>query len=151
MVGSMEEMAYIFGMIFILSNKLQIVGDRIDPLLTVKQWFLIVGVLQCENDAPTLSEVASRIGSSRQNVKKMALVLEKRGFVSMEKDPNDARIVRIRPTELCVEHLKTRDIKERLFLERLFDGIKSEDLKTLSVVVKKLEKNLFEMELSHEK
>jgi len=146
----MEKRAYVFGMVFWLSNRLQILGDKMDPLLTVKQWFLIIGVLKCASETPTLSEVAAQIGSSRQNVKKIAAILEGKGFVLMEKDMEDARVLRIHLTDTCAAHLKQRDTMERNFLNDLFNGIEPEELSLLSGSLQKLRANLIEMEKRHE-
>jgi DNA-binding MarR family transcriptional regulator len=146
----MEEKAYIFGAIFTLSNKLQFLGDKIDAKLTVKQWLFLAGVLKCDSDAPTLSEIAARIGSSRQNVKKMALILEKQGFVLMEKDDRDARALRIRLTDACKAHLKQRERAESRFIEALFCNYEAKELSLLSEGLKKLEKNVKEMGLKYD-
>lgn len=136
------EKAYVFGTIFTLSNRLQIIGDRIDPQISVKQWLLLAGVLRCESAAPTLSEVAAQIGSSRQNVKKTALILERQGFVSMGGDAADARVLRIRLTEECLAHLKRRENTEQRFIEELFCGIDEQELASLCTGLQKLEKNI---------
>lgn len=140
-----EKKAYIFGMIFMLSNKLQILGDKMDPFLSVKQWLFLAGVLKCESNAPTLTEVSAMIESSRQNVKKIALILEKQGFVTMEKDESDARVLRVRITAKCFAHLKSRDEMEQCFLKELFCGFAIGELSLLSEAVRKLEKNITEM------
>lgn len=146
----MEEKAYIFGSIFTLSNKLQILGDKLDEQLTVKQWLLLAGILKCGNDAPAIGKVAGLIGSSRQNVKKMALILEKAGFVSLHRDKTDARMLRISLSERCREHLKQREDKERSFIETLFSGFETQELLDFSRAIAKLEKNVREMEQNYE-
>lgn len=142
----LEEKAHIFGTIFVLSNKLQLLGDKMDRRLTVKQWLLLAGIFKSENPAPTIGEVAARIGSSRQNVKKMALILEKAGFVTLRKDPVDARMLRISPTQACVEHLRTREEKELRFLETLFEGFGPDELPAFCRALTKLKDNVQEME-----
>ncbi|NLG24312.1 MAG: MarR family transcriptional regulator [Clostridiales bacterium] len=137
--------ARVFGMVFLLANRLQLLGDQMDPGMTTKQWLLVAGVLRCGNEAPALSEVAAQIGSSRQNVKKMAVILARRGFVAMERDRDDARVVRIRLTEACLAHLRQRDGIERRFLEALFAGCAPGELAALSGGMEKLLKNLAEM------
>lgn len=139
------EKVYVFGTLFTLSNKLQLLGDRLDPKLTVKQWLFLAGIMRCGHDAPTLSEIAARIGSSRQNVKKMALILEKQGFVNMNKDPFDARMLRVRLTDMCREHLKQREEMETRFIEDVFSGFAPSELSALSNLIKKLEKNVHDM------
>ncbi len=142
----LEKEAYVFGMIFMLSNKLQILGDKMDPNLTVKQWLFLAGVLKCESSAPTLSEVAAKIGSSRQNVKKIASILEKQDFVLLEKDEADARMLHIKLTDRCMEHLRRRDETERLFLHEIFKGFEEVEMSHFCDSIKKLEVNLIKIE-----
>ncbi|WP_024345442.1 MarR family winged helix-turn-helix transcriptional regulator [Lacrimispora indolis] len=149
-MNDMENKAYVFGMIFLLSNKLQILGDKMDPCLTVKQWFFLAGVLRCESNTPTLSELGAKIGSSRQNVKKIASLLEKQGFVLMEKDPEDGRVVRINLTDACVEYLKQREEMEDRFIEELFENFRPEDISLLSEMFQSLEGNVNEMGLKYD-
>lgn len=142
-MNSLQEKAEIFGTIFTLSNKLQMLGDQLDPNLTVKQWLFLAGVTRCDgNETPTLSELAGRIGSSRQNVKKMALILEKQGFIALKKDGRDARILRVSLTDLCREHLKRREDLEVAFIETLFEGFGDAELAAFAAAIAKLEQNV---------
>ncbi|HNV34826.1 MAG TPA: MarR family transcriptional regulator [Bacillota bacterium] len=142
---TLKKKGYIFASIFTLSNRLQVIGDKFDKDLTVKQWLLLAGILNSGKKAPTLTEVAAIIGSSRQNVKKMAVALEKAGFVNLEKDENDARILRINPTDMCWEHIKKREKREIEFLERLFTGFDIQTLDGLCKGISELERNIAEM------
>lgn len=141
-----KEKAHIFGSIFTLANRLQVLGDKFDRNLTIKQWLLLVGIFQNESDAPTISEVASLIGNSRQNVKKMALRLEKEGFLKFHKDSSDARILRISLTKKCQDYFKQREEGELKFLEKLYDGFDTELIQGLDKGILKLEENIIEME-----
>ncbi|RCX19335.1 DNA-binding MarR family transcriptional regulator [Anaerobacterium chartisolvens] len=134
--------AFIFGSIFTLSNKLQIIGDRLDSNLTVKQWLLLAGIHNSRNEHPTISEVAGIIGNSRQNVKKMLLILEKLGFVKMGNDSNDARVQKVKITEKCLDYLKQREKRELKFLEQLFEGFEPSEIQELIHGISKLEKNI---------
>lgn len=141
-----EEKTHIFGSIFILANRLQVLGDKFDGNLTIKQLLLLVGILKNSSDSPTISEVASFIGNSRQNAKKMALILQKKGFLNLEKDPNDARILRISLTDKCQNYFKLRENRELEFLEKLYDGFDASLIKSLDSGISKLETNIIEME-----
>jgi len=145
-MGDLQKKAFIFGSIFTLSNKLQVLGDKFDKSLTIKQWILLAGVFKSESEAPTITEIAKLIGSSRQNVKKMAVILEKSGFVSFEKDQTDARILRICLTEKCKEYLKQREKREEEFLESLFEGFSINEINALACGISKLERNLIELD-----
>ncbi len=145
-MNHLNHKTYIFGTIFTLSNKLQMLGDRMDSQLTVKQWLFLAGVLECRSGNPTLSEIAAYIGSSRQNIKKMALLLEKQGFILMNKDEGDARMLRVSLTDSCKEHLRQREEMERQFIEEVFLGFGTEELAAFSGSVKRLGKNITGME-----
>ncbi|NBK23494.1 MAG: MarR family transcriptional regulator, partial [Spirochaetia bacterium] len=67
--------ANIFGSFFTLSNRLQAAGDGLDEKMTLKQWLLVAVLIKSEEQALSVSELAQRMGSSRQNVKKMAQLL----------------------------------------------------------------------------
>lgn len=141
-MNDLQDKAYIFGSIFTLSNKLQVLGDKMDPKLTVKQWLFLAGITKCESASPTLSEIAALIGSSRQNVKKMAVILEKQGFIAMSKDERDARMLRVSMTDCCKEYLKQREKSELEFIEEVFCGFEPHELSALSGAIRKLEKNV---------
>lgn len=121
----LEQMAYIFGTIFTLSNNLQILGDKFDKNITIKQWLFLVGVSKF-NEPPMISEVANFIGYSRQNAKRIAAALEERGFVEIGKDKNDARALRIKLTQKCTGYFEKRYEREIEFLERIFNGFDAE-------------------------
>lgn len=116
-----EQKAYIFASIFALSNKLQVLGDAFDENITIKQWLFILGVSKF-SEPPTVSEVANFIGYSRQNAKRIAVALDERGYITITKDKNDARALRITLTQKCTEYFAKRSQRELEFLDKLFTG-----------------------------
>lgn len=124
-MNELKQKAYIFGTIFTLSNKLQILGDKFDENITTKQWLFILGVSKFQ-DPPTLSEVANYIGYSRQNAKRIAAALQNTGYVIISRDKNDARALRIELTLKCKEYFRNRDEREIEFLEKIFAGFDAE-------------------------
>lgn len=144
-MDSAKEKAYIFGSIFTLANKLQVLGDKFDENLTIKQWLLLAGIHKSENEMPTISKIAELIGNSRQNVKKMVLILEKKGFVKIQKDSQDARAQRVSLTEECREYLLQRERRELEFLEQLFEDFKPTEINDLVNGISKLDKNIIKM------
>ena len=117
----LEKKAYIFGSLFTLANKLQVLGDAFDRNITIKQWLFLVGVTKFP-EPPTVSEVAHFIGYSRQNAKRLAEALEERGYVTIGKDPGDARALRIAVTPACEAYFAGRSRREYAFIEELFEG-----------------------------
>lgn len=141
-----EQQAYILGAFLTLANRLQVLGDQLDEKITMKQWLLIAVILKSGSPAPALSDLAAMIGSSRQNVKKMALLLEKQGFVTLSKDEKDARILRVRLTEECMVYFAGRNREEEQFMDDLFQDFDAELTSGLFTGLTKLTDNITRME-----
>lgn len=141
---------YIFGGIFALANRVQILGDKIDENMTIKQWLFLAIVSICESKAPTISEISNMMGSSRQNVKKMALILEKRKFAIVKKDEYDSRVIRVTLTEQCEQYFKSIEERSVDFIEKIFKGFDKEMITGLYEGFVKLEGNVAEMEKNYE-
>lgn len=138
--------AHLFGSLFLLANYLQLVGDRLDEAITTKQWLLLAVLLKQPNAKTTLSELASQLGSSRQNVKKMASILEEKGFLSLNQSEKDRRVVEVHPTQACLDHLKGREHAEQQFLTAFYQGFSDEDLKFMIQLLDRWHRNLHVME-----
>lgn len=141
-----EQQAFILGAFLTLANRLQVLGDKLDEKITMKQWLLIAVILKSGSPAPALSDLAAMIGSSRQNVKKMALLLEKQGFVALSKDEKDARILRVRLTEECRVYFAGRNREEERFMDDLFQDFNAELTSGLFTGLTKLSDNIARME-----
>ena len=137
---------FIFGCILLFANKIQTIGDRFDKDITMKQWFLIICILETKESFPTLSAVAEFMGCSRQNVKKMALKLEEKGLVKIENDPNDSRSVKLTVTNKCEKFFNKREIRENQFLNDFFKDLTEEDINNVHAAFLKLYKNIIEMD-----
>lgn len=140
-----EQKKFVFGALFALANRVQLLGDQIDPDISIKQWLFIAVIPGC-GDTPAISEISRSMGSSHQNVKKMAVILEKRGFIRLFKDENDARVTRVALTEKCAEFFRIREDAAEVFIERLFLGVDNEDLHGLYSGMLKMADNVMKME-----
>lgn len=130
-----ESKYVIFALIFMLSNKLQTIGDSFFAEVSTKQWFilLVLGILG--DHSPTLSELSEAVGSSHQNVKQLVLKLEQKGYVEIAKDSEDARRLRIKATPKSEEFSREYHGKSTDFMNQLFGCFQSEDLKTTEQVM----------------
>ena len=117
---------------FQLSNKLQTFLDQQlkNDNLTAKQLFLMIVLGSFDKD-PGFSEISYRFGTSRQNVKQLALKLEKNGYVELYTDEMDSRYKRIRFTEKAINYWKKRDDMDMLILQRMFQTVSMDRLKLL--------------------
>lgn len=87
----------LFAGVFIQENRLHAVYDRYNEM-SCKQW-LLMAVCNAFDEPPDLSALAEAMGCSRQNVKKLALNLEKDGYVTLEKSQKDGRSLLVKKTE----------------------------------------------------
>lgn len=140
-MNELEHKASIFGIIFKLSNNLQVLGDEFDKNITIKQWLFIVGVSKL-HESPTISEVANFIGYSRQNAKRIAAVLQEKGYIKIQKDKKDARALRIQLTPACTEYFKKRNESEIEYLEKVFAGFNAELTRNVLRGLVLLDKNI---------
>jgi len=136
----LDKQKFIFGSIFLLANKLQVKGDSYfaEDEMTTKQWFLIVMVSQFGENPPMLTEVASMMGTTRQNVKQLALKLEEKGFLVIEKDAKDSRILRLKLTKKNQQFWENRDAKDSAFIQDLFKSMTNEEITVMQQAMKKL-------------
>lgn len=140
----LQKKAYIFGTIFTLSNKLQVLGDKFDKDITTKQWLFIVGV-STFREPPMISELANFVGYSRQNAKRIAASLQERGYVAISKDETDSRALRVELTPKCREYFEKRNKREIDFLEKIFTGFDTESTQNLYEGLTMLERNIREI------
>lgn len=141
----MDDKRFLFGGLFAIANELQVVGDLFLGEMTAKQWLLLECVAEHSPARPNLTRLSSTLGSSRQNVKQLALKLEALGYASLLPDENDHREVCVALTEKAQEFLSSRKQDLSDFMNTLFDGLKPEEihealhtLETLDANVKRL-------------
>lgn len=132
----------VFGMLFVLGNRLQVIGDRFYEEITAKQWFVLVMLELLGENHPDLNGLSEAVGSSHQNVKQLVLKLEQKGYVELYTDESDKRKCMIRITDKCDEiRVKYRG-RQNKFMQTLFEGIEPETLKHAANAMLKLEENM---------
>lgn len=87
----------LFGQLFVLSQHLTRRADgALAPFgLTSRQWLLLAVLSRSPESSPTLTDAARVYGTSRQNVKQVALQLHARGYLDLLPDPADRRATRL--------------------------------------------------------
>jgi DNA-binding MarR family transcriptional regulator len=125
----------IFTSIFILQNRMQTAGDKIQTQISMKQWLLIV-MTECCPEPRTLTNIGGLMGCSRQNVKKLALSLEKKGFVKMSPGSNNS--VRMELTEKVAEYSQVIGQQQMQTLKTLFADFNEVEIRQLFQLLSKL-------------
>lgn len=86
------------------------------------------------------------MGSSHQNVKQVALKLEQKGLLVLEKDKKDARVTRLKLTDQSYRFSQIIQSKAATFTQALFKGIEKDDMSKARAVLQRMMSNLTEME-----
>lgn len=131
MLDGMDDRTAVFGTLFVTTTLLETLLDRaFAPYgITVKQWLLLITITSLFAEPPTVKQVAGAMGTSHQNVKQIAVNLEKRGFLQLVKDANDARVTRLITTEACRAFGEETAEAGSAFMGEAFAGIDEADLR----------------------
>ena len=101
----------IFSTLFIAGNKLQTLFDKHIPEI---------------------------LGCSRQNIKKLADVLMKKGFITIQRSPLDTRAMCICPTDRVNNYFQNDFSKYQGELKYLFEVYTDKEIETLFILLSKL-------------
>lgn len=127
----------LFAFVFINENKLQTIFDRYQDGVTSKQW-LLLAIASSFKMPPALTDVGEAMGCSRQNVKKIAVILEQKGYVKLVKDTSDGRSLRITMTEKFEEFSKQSEEYNAEVLDVVFREFSKEQLENFYESTEKL-------------
>lgn len=125
----------LFGSSLMFAQQLMMrVAEFLEPFgLTSRQWLLLAvidkGFPGC---APTISEASAVFGTSRQNVKQVAVQLERRGWLRLVPDPADRRVLRLVLTDrLGVFDDSAVQADQAAFILSVFGGLSARERRTL--------------------
>lgn len=133
----------IFSSIFVLQNRMQTAGEKLQTEISIKQW-LLLAMTECCPEPRTLTNVGNLMGCSRQNVKKLALALEKKGFVRLLSSSNNSILIEL--TEEVKRYTKEIGERHMRALSLLFADFSEEEIEQLFSLYKKLYAGLERME-----
>ena len=150
-MGKLEEMEdkqFIFGSLLFTANRMDTLLERElkEFDITSKQWMLSIIIDNLFDEAPTMKDVAKEMGSSHQNVKQVALKLEQKGLLKLQKDKKDARVTRLNITDESYQFWAKTQPKGAAFVEKVFENITKEELIEARNVMTKMMGNLIKME-----
>lgn len=142
----------IFSTLFIATNRLQTLFDQHIPQVSLKQFMLLTIVRQSKEQL-TFTQLGEILGCSRQNIKKLAEILEKKGFIKIRQSPQDTRAMCIFPTEKVDHYFENDFLKYQEELKYLFAVYTDEEIETLFVLLSKLYAGIenLEKKTAHEK
>lgn len=125
----------LFTSIFVLENRMQTACERIQTRITMKQWLLLTSA-SCFSEPPTLTDVGKLMGCSRQNVKKLALALEEKGFIRLIPGSNNS--IHIELTDEVRKYSSEVGERQKKTLGLLFSSFSEDEVITLFSLFSKL-------------
>lgn len=125
----------IFSSIFIMQNRMQTAGEKIQTQISMKQWLLLAMAGSCP-EPRTLTNLGTLMGCSRQNVKKLALALEKQGYVELILGSNNS--VQVQFTGKAFEYAKEMEERHAKTLQLLFEDFSEDEIQQLFHLYSKL-------------
>jgi len=128
----------IFASIFIIQNRLQTVCDDLTEEISMKQW-LLLAMTSVFPKPPTLTAVGKMLGCSRQNIKKLAVTLEKKGFLKITQSSTKTNAANIILDKKKVEDydVKTQESHNKV-MDLLFQDFNEEEIAVYYECVRKL-------------
>lgn len=141
----MDSMHFLVGLLNEFVNRLQTKGDSFFKEISWKQCFLLI-CIKLFDKPPAIGELSGALGTSHQNVKQMLLKLEKGGYIKLLPDFKDRRKQRVMISEKGIAFDRKYAEPSREFMEQLFSGIDTEELKVTVKTMMKLDSNLKEMQ-----
>lgn len=137
----MDPRYLMYGSLSVLDNKIAALQSEEFKDLTMKQHFLLVSIGTFD-DNPTLSDVSQLIGCSYQNVRKMAEQLQAKGYLTICKDEEDKRKLRLVPAEKLMNLIRDKQEVTQQFMDRMYRDISEDDLMTALSVILKMTENI---------
>ena len=115
--------------------------------ITTKQWLMLIVISSAFDHNPSMQEVADAMSITHQNVKQLATRLETTGFIKIERDPKNKRILRLKVTEKSNEYWESRAEEHAKSIATYFKDLDDQEITSLFQIMGKLEKisgNLYE-------
>lgn len=127
----------IFSTLFIVGNKLQTLFDNHIPEVSLKQ-FMLLSIVRQSKEPLAFTRLGELLGCSRQNIKKLADVLEKKGFLTICRSPRDARAMCVCLTRRAEDYFQNVFFRYQEELAYLFGVYTEEEIETLFLLLSKM-------------
>lgn len=108
--------------------------------ITTKQWLMLIVIGTAFKHDPSMQDVAEAMSTTHQNVKQLATRLESTGFIKIETDPKNKRILRIKTTEKTNNYWKANAEEHAKSIASYFKNLDDDEISSLFQIIGKLEK-----------
>jgi DNA-binding MarR family transcriptional regulator len=132
---------FILVMVFMIEQRWRYFIDKeMEPdNITMKQWLMLIVIGNAFRTPPSIQEAADVMSTTHQNVKQIAAGLERRGFMTLERDPDNKRIIRLKVTDRCRALFQKREENDKKTIYSMFENLTDEEMKALFNIMAKME------------
>lgn len=127
-----------FRLVIALAQELRTLMDRrlLPGGLTTQQAALLT-VIEMAKRPPTMTEAARALAMSHQNLKQLAVALERKGFLEIVPDEQDARSKRMETTKKHRRFWAKRNPQDHACVAQWLDGLDEAETATLARLLAK--------------
>jgi hypothetical protein len=117
---------FILVMVFMIEQRWRYFIDKeMEPdNITMKQWLMLIVIGNAFRTPPSIQEAADVMSTTHQNVKQIAAGLERRGFMTLERDP---------------DLFQKREENDKKTIYSMFENLTDEEMKALFNIIAKME------------
>jgi DNA-binding MarR family transcriptional regulator len=128
-------------MVFMVEQRWRYFIDKeLEPdNITMNQWLMLIVIASGFRTPPSIREVAEAMSTTHQNVKQIAAGLERRGFMTLERDPDNRRIIRLKVTDRCLDLFKRREENDKKAMYSMFENLTDDEMKAMFNIIAKIE------------
>jgi DNA-binding MarR family transcriptional regulator len=127
-----------YATLFSIANKLQVYGDKYFKSMTSRQLMAMIAVVHLPADETTLNNIARKLGTTKQSVKQIISIIERKGYVTLAPSRKDKRAVNVHVTALGEKVAWDCAEKSLVLLNDLFKEFSAREMEMLWRFLKKL-------------
>lgn len=124
--------------LFSVTNKLQVQGDKYLGDLTLRQMLAIPAIVHAPSGGATLNHIARQLGTTKQNARQIVDALARRNYVTVQPSESDRRAVSVTTTPGREDAFRACSQRTDEFLVDIFREFTTDELETLWTLLNKL-------------
>ncbi len=122
-----------FRLVIVLAQELRTLMDqRLLPSELTTQQAALLTMIETAGHAPTMTKAARALAMSHQNVKQLAVALERKGFLEIVPDEQDARSKRMQTTKKHRRFWAKRNPQDHACVAQWLSGLDEAEMATLA-------------------
>jgi DNA-binding MarR family transcriptional regulator len=127
-----------FRLVIVLAQELRTLMDqRLLPSGLTTQQAALLTIIEMKKQPPTMTEAARALAMSHQNVKQLAVALERKGFLEIVPDERDARSKRMQTTKQHKKFWAKRNPEDHACVAQWLAGLDETETATLARLLAK--------------